>query len=202
MNDADKEKLFMSPLTNRENDLYKSKVAGVISNPMNQAYASMIALKTISDYLWNSEGYDPIPSWNYAIFKLVGKEFFKDLRLFCENMLESRIFHNNSLKLKRLIFNYQQFKDVSERKSELISYLQDLKDIEANLSIMNNQDLFLEIKPWVHKLSKVSEMALNLLFLEDSNDKNVIKEKFLGELKKLENYSVCSDILDEFIKNF
>ncbi|CAI7634778.1 unnamed protein product [Penicillium glandicola] len=52
VNDANRDSLFLNPLTKRATDLYKNLI-GFTSNPMQQAYASMPALANYADYTWN-----------------------------------------------------------------------------------------------------------------------------------------------------
>ncbi|HBT51428.1 MAG TPA: hypothetical protein DEA49_04870 [Petrotoga sp.] len=193
VNDADQGELFLAPLMNRENDLCISRVKGVISNPMNQPYASMLALQTIADYLWNSQGYDPWCSWNKSIFNLVGSDFFEDMKLFSENFLKSRIFGETSFKLKSLIKEFRN--DSLNKEKELKEYLYRLSNLEGKLKYIKDKKLYDDIHPWLKKLSQLAEIASKLL---SSNEKVDIK----NEVDRLGSYVVCDGILEKFIKEF
>ncbi|MDY0380135.1 MAG: beta-N-acetylglucosaminidase domain-containing protein, partial [Defluviitoga tunisiensis] len=196
VNDADEGKLFLGPLTNREVDLYKS-IEGVIANPMNQAYASLIALQTISDYLWNSESYNPWISWEKAIFNVAGGELSSELKLFSENFLKSRLFEGTSFKLKRLLKNYKE--DSLNASKELVSYLEELSNLDEELSKIGFKGFYEDIKPWVAKLSELSRIVIKLITSPES-EKDLIKREGEIRIKEYENISVCDDILDIFIK--
>ena len=196
VNDADEGKLFLGPLTNREVDLYKS-IEGVIANPMNQAYASLIALQTISDYLWNSESYNPWTSWEKAIFNIAGENFSRELELFSENFLKSRLFEGTSFKLKRLLKNYKE--DSLNASKELVSYLEELSNLDEELSKIGFKGFYEDIKPWVAKLSELSRIVIKLITSPES-EKDLIKREGEIRIKEYENISVCDDILDIFIK--
>ncbi|TDX13190.1 MULTISPECIES: beta-N-acetylglucosaminidase domain-containing protein [Petrotoga] len=193
VNDADQGELFLAPLMNRENDLCISKVKGVISNPMNQPYASMLALQTIADYLWNSQAYDPLCSWNKSIFNLIGSDFFEDMKLFSENFLKSRIFGETSFKLKSLIREFRN--DSLNKKKELKEYLERLSNLEGKLRYIKDKKLYEDIHPWLKKLSQLAGVASNLL---SSNEKVDIK----NEVDRLDSYVVCDGILERFIEDF
>jgi hypothetical protein len=72
VNDGRAWRVFLGPVRNREAGL-PAAVEGVFSNPMNQAHASMIALETVADYLWNSQAYEPAQSLRHALESQFGK---------------------------------------------------------------------------------------------------------------------------------
>ncbi|MGB8480443.1 MAG: beta-N-acetylglucosaminidase domain-containing protein [Acidobacteriaceae bacterium] len=70
-NDGNTSMLNLDPLRGRAPQLF-TVTSGLVSNPMNQAHASMIPLQTISDYLWNPVAYDPQASQRHAIVSQYG----------------------------------------------------------------------------------------------------------------------------------
>jgi hypothetical protein len=72
VNDGRPWRVFLGPVRDREANLPEA-VEGVVSNPMNQAHASMIALQTVADYSWNSQAYDPAQSHRHAVESQFGK---------------------------------------------------------------------------------------------------------------------------------
>lgn len=58
-------RLLLAPYRKREPNLSEN-LAGIVSNPMNQAAASKVALFTIADYTWNDMDYDSERSWHEA----------------------------------------------------------------------------------------------------------------------------------------
>lgn len=71
VNDFARWRLFLGPLRGRSADL-ETAVAGFVSNPMNEAHASMLPLWTVADYLKNPKGYDPDSSIAHAMTALYG----------------------------------------------------------------------------------------------------------------------------------
>jgi hypothetical protein len=69
VNDFDSWRLFLGPLTGRDAGLPET-TAGLIANPMNQPYSSMIPLYTIADYTFNPGDYDPTVSLYNALINL------------------------------------------------------------------------------------------------------------------------------------
>ncbi|HEV2175691.1 MAG TPA: beta-N-acetylglucosaminidase domain-containing protein [Terriglobia bacterium] len=73
VNDGIPWRLNLGPLVGRDPDLGIA-VRGLLSNPMNQAHASMIPLETIADYLWNSGAYNPDREHQHAIVAQYGPD--------------------------------------------------------------------------------------------------------------------------------
>ncbi len=66
VNDFAPNRLFVGPLRNRERGLEK-ELAGFAANPMNQARASQVALRTLSAWLGDSARYEPDAAWKTAL---------------------------------------------------------------------------------------------------------------------------------------
>jgi hypothetical protein len=81
VNDGRPWRLHLGPLRGRGPNLPVA-IQGLISNPMNQARASMIPLQTIADYLWNPLAYDPRRSHTHALLSQYGKDAPKLLAAF------------------------------------------------------------------------------------------------------------------------
>ncbi|CAG7938213.1 unnamed protein product [Penicillium nalgiovense] len=73
VNDANRDRLFLNPLTKRAAELYKY-LLGFTSNPMNQPYASMAALANYGDYTWNGLSYDATKSTEASLWELSGTD--------------------------------------------------------------------------------------------------------------------------------
>ncbi|GAB3087684.1 beta-N-acetylglucosaminidase domain-containing protein [Isoptericola nanjingensis] len=59
-------RLLLAPYDKREPGL-SDHLAGIVSNPMNQAAASKVAVFGIADFAWNDRGYDRDRSWLEAM---------------------------------------------------------------------------------------------------------------------------------------
>ena len=83
VNDFARWRLFLGPLRDRAADL-DTAILGLVANPMNEAYASMIALATVADYLRAPRDYDPERSHAVALRSLFGERVAAVLRPFIE----------------------------------------------------------------------------------------------------------------------
>ncbi|SEB47003.1 hyaluronoglucosaminidase [Arthrobacter woluwensis] len=73
VNDGQRGRLFLNPLTGRDPELYKY-IDGITSNPMIEPYASLPALAGYGDYTWNGPAYDPAKSMASALRELAGPD--------------------------------------------------------------------------------------------------------------------------------
>ncbi|HMD85438.1 MAG TPA: beta-N-acetylglucosaminidase domain-containing protein [Terriglobia bacterium] len=81
VNDGTRWCRYLGPLTGRDAHL-PTVARGLVSNPMNEAHASMIPLQTIADYLWNAAAYDPEQSETHAVVSQYGEEAPRQLAPF------------------------------------------------------------------------------------------------------------------------
>lgn len=73
VNDFAPDRLFLGPVVGRNRDLY-TVVPGITANPMVQPYASMPALASFADYMWNGPGSDGEDSLNAALEGIAGPD--------------------------------------------------------------------------------------------------------------------------------
>ncbi|MGS2619412.1 beta-N-acetylglucosaminidase domain-containing protein [Micromonospora sp. LZ34] len=59
-------RLLLAPYDKREAGL-SDHLAGIVSNPMNQASASKVAIFGFADFTWNDRAYDPARNWREAM---------------------------------------------------------------------------------------------------------------------------------------
>ena len=83
VNDGIPWRLILAPVVGRDPRL-PEVVQGLFSNPMIEAHASMIALQTVADYLWNPESYDPHQAVTNAVQSQYGPDGLKLLGPFLE----------------------------------------------------------------------------------------------------------------------
>lgn len=66
-------RLLLAPYDKREVGL-SAYLAGIVSNPMNQAAASKIAIFGFADFTWNDEDYDAGRNWTQALRYVAGED--------------------------------------------------------------------------------------------------------------------------------
>jgi hypothetical protein len=73
VNDYQRWRPFLGPLVGRDPQL-NTAVRGLVSNPMNEARASMIPLATIAEYLWNPQAYNAPEAQKRALLAQYGPD--------------------------------------------------------------------------------------------------------------------------------
>lgn len=78
-------RLLLAPYDKREAGL-SAHLSGIVANPMNQPYASKVAVFGAADFAWNDRGYDAATSWTRALSYLAGGdgETASALRVFAD----------------------------------------------------------------------------------------------------------------------
>jgi hyaluronoglucosaminidase len=93
VNDFARWRLFLGPVRDRDPDL-ASAASGILSNPMNEAHASMISLATLAAYSSDPEAYDPEQAVADAMARLYSPEVASFLRPFAEIYGDDAFEHN------------------------------------------------------------------------------------------------------------
>ncbi|MGE8203790.1 beta-N-acetylglucosaminidase domain-containing protein [Heyndrickxia sp. NPDC080065] len=176
VNDADPDRIFLGPVRNRYSKLNELGHIGFVSNPMNQWELSKMSLITLSHYMWNCERYMPEYSWELAL-KEFAPEFVEDMRFFCENNENSRLYFKVNEELMKAI----------ETKNILYldSYFSRFSEAILHLKTMDNSKFQTEIKPWFER----AEMDIHLWKLiktyEETKTENVQQEiqKWISQSK-------------------
>ncbi len=183
VNDFERNRLFLAPLTGRDSDLtVEHGVIGLTANPMNEAEASKIPLFTVADYTWNPEAYDPADSMKRSL-----KEFapaaYEPLNLLVEASYATSLNNNQEPITERLKPLIQQFwtaeeaKDsqaVSEAGEALLKEFGKMKQAPAQLrDQVDNPNFLKETAGYLNKLElfgQAGEAAVNMMLAQQSGD--------------------------------
>jgi hypothetical protein len=98
VNDFARWRPFLGPLVGRDPDL-NTAAKGLVSNPMNEAHASMIPLAAIAEYVWNPPAYNPTEAERRALVSQYGKDGPDLLAPFLKTYSDYRWQNNNVFKL-------------------------------------------------------------------------------------------------------
>lgn len=101
VNDFQRTRLFLGPLTGRDPDL-AYVVAGSAANPMNEGEASKLPLITVASFLWNPQAYDAETVWDEALRRMGGTAY-PALRKLAEVSTESILHPDASTPVGELV---------------------------------------------------------------------------------------------------
>ena len=175
VNDTMTSNLFLGPCENL-GDTLSDSIVGLVSNPMNQGYASMAPLFTISEFLWDMKGYDADASLERAA-KLLYPGCSEEFLVFADLMSASSINTNqSSLRIKKDIRSYRNGTADVEKLELLIS---EMDNISASLKTLRNKAdsrFVAEADRWITKCEAYADICAALFRLE----KQVMEEETSG----------------------
>ena len=187
VNDVLVNNLYMGACEGLEADLYQS-ITGLVANPMNQGYASMVPLFTTADYLWNPSDYskkDSLVAACNAIAPDAAQALLDFISMTCESPMNS---HTDSVELKTLLDAHKQ-NATAESLAALKAYYTRMVENAETLAAMENKDLFKDIAEWVEKYAAYGKMGQAFVAMEEeyagNKDMNILL-KNLGAYKAAE----------------
>ncbi len=187
VNDVLVNNLYMGACEGLETDLYKS-ITGLVANPMNQGYASLVPLFTTADYLWNPDAYQKEDSLKKACEILMpdaSEALLNFIGMTCESPMNN---HTDSVVLKSLLDAFKGNRSV-ENLAALKAYFESMITGADAIAGSENQGLYQEIKDWVAKYRAYGVMGISYIQMEEAygagKDLNTLLP-LLGEYKKAE----------------
>lgn len=174
--------LLMGPVYGQDNNAV-SDMHAFVSNPMEFAEASKVALWSVSEYTWNMGTYQPAESWARACANLV-PEAPEAFQLFCEHNASigpnTWMYHReesfNSGKLiqkfeKEILAGEYNEQEAGEIASLFAQLEKATKDVA---SLSTNKNLIDEIRPWLIQTNNIGTAGLaTMKMLAAANQKDI-----------------------------
>lgn len=162
--------LLMGPVYGNSKDI-ADDVSGFVSNPMENAEASKIAIYGVADYTWNMSDYQPEKNWINAL-KEVMPESYEALEVFAR--------HNSDLGSNTHQYRREESVDFAPEANAFLKNLQAGKKVEnfdaiqkefqamveASYILNNSTDnpvLMKEISWWVEQFKLMGQSGLAML---------------------------------------
>lgn len=186
VNDNKPFRLFLNPLTGRAADLYKHLI-GFTSNPMVQAYASMIALGNYGDYSWNGPAYEPAASWTAVIEELAGGDEGVRKALFAfVDLNQNWPYRNATVEAPQWSKDMDAFwaaRDSGNKAGEkpFLDRLELVASLDTVLPKMAMKPWATEVKPWstvAVQWATAAQHAIAMLDAKDVGDKDKAKQEY------------------------
>ena len=166
VNDYAANNLFMDAFGNLSNDIHET-TTGVIANPMNQGYASMVPLFTTSDFLWNPEVYDRTASLSAACKALMPDA--AEALLDFVGMNSANVINNytDSVELKGLLGAFRRTYSAEDRAA-LKAYFERMIQNADAIQASENQKLATDLGGWLAKYRAYGEMGVAYIAMEEA----------------------------------
>lgn len=162
--------LLMGKTYGNGNDI-ANQVSGFVSNPMEHAEASKVAIYGVADYTWNMTQYDSEKNWLHAM-KVVMPESYKALEIFASHNSDlgpngHDYRRDESVKFSPQADAFLKQLEVGQAISNFGSVQKEFQSmVEASFILLNSTDnpvLLDEIRPWVKQFQLLGQSGLTLL---------------------------------------
>lgn len=162
--------LMLGPVYGNSREL-SDKIFGFVSNPMEHAEASKIALYSIADYVWNMKSFDSNISWNNAIKDLLPGNA-EALKLFAEHNADAgqnaHLFsREESVRIKPVMDDFLENAingTVSFKETEVLAEFENIiYSADILMADRSNQYLLKELQPWYTQFKMLGEMGVEVM---------------------------------------
>lgn len=158
--------LNQGPVYGLDTRATSADLCGLMSNPMENAIASTVALYGVADYTWNPAAYNPIDCWERSLVYLM-PECPGAYRAFAINSCDTEFGYRREESWETPSFS---FEDYTRPKAALLrSQLAGMKAAPAEIRAKcGNKMLLAEIDPWLDQLEALADRTDAALMLMET----------------------------------
>ena len=157
--------VMQGPVYGLDNGLTSSDVCGFVSNPMEHAEASKLALYGVADYTWNIKEYDPKANWERGLAWLAGDDAYSAYRTFAIHSCDTESGYRREESWETETFRVEG--DWTEAQYDAL--LEEFGKIERVYEEMSrkcdNDALMRELHPWLEEFGKLGARGRKALEL-------------------------------------
>lgn len=164
--------VMQGPVYGLDQTLTAENLCGFVSNPMEHAEASKLALYGVADYTWNIEDYDPLANWERGLGVLAGEDAGEAYRTFAIHSCDTESGYRRDESWETDVFD---FDDYTQQQYDAL--LEEFRRVEAAPEEMaencSNEALMRELSPWLEEFGKLGARGvrtLELIKLFESGD--------------------------------
>lgn len=198
VNDFEVWRPIVGPLTGRDPKLANT-TTGIIANPMDAPYLSMISLYTVADYAKRPFSYDEKRSWQDALIHLAGAEGARALRplalLYADYGWTDNIF--TPLYTPGKLFEINVIRDALQTFDETLDRLRS-EDFSENTYIQN---IIPELEPFAKQTRERFESMVNNRFYRVDPEGFLVFRRELEEILALDVPVTLDGNLNEWGRN-
>lgn len=159
----------------------QNSMSGFVSNPMDKAEASKVAIFNVANYSWNMENYDPVASWKQACKYIMPEA---SAAFLCFNTHNSDPGHNwhryrrdESVEIKPVINSYIKAVEANQNpesaNAELTTLFNNIAAAPSEIRSKSlNKRLVEQMDPWLTQFELLGNIGQRTLKLTDAIHKN------------------------------
>lgn len=173
VSDYVRDHLLMGPSYGLDTTIAK-KMSGFVTNPMERAEASKLAIFSVGEYCWNMETYKPAASWEKAIKTLIPTESAA-LRTFASHNSDTGpnghgYRRDESTAIKPIVDRFSESfpkgkYDPKDVEALIAEYKKMTEASSALLICRDNDELIDEIRPWLLQFDQLGKKGVKTLEL-------------------------------------
>ena len=156
--------VMQGPVYGLDQTLTAENLCGFVSNPMEHAEASKLALYGVADYTWNIEDYDPHANWERGLGVLAGEDAGEAYRTFAIHSCDTESGYRRDESWETEVFD---FDDYTQQQYDAL--LEEFRRVEAAPEEMaencSNEALMRELSPWLEEFGKLGARGVRTLEL-------------------------------------
>lgn len=189
VNDINHSRMLMGSGVNLLQNINVDDIAGAVTNPMQEAEASKVALYAVADYTWNVSGYDANTSWE-ASFPYVDPDAADALHTLAKHMSNPQpnghgLVRPESVELKPILDAYKAVMDsddaaaIKEKGRAVIAEMNTIINAcDAFNALSKNENLKDELKPFIASLKDLCQSIVYYVEAKNSLIANKDSEAF------------------------
>ena len=101
--------VMQGPVYGLDRSLSSDDLCGFVSNPMEHAEASKLALYGVADYTWNIEDYDPMANWERGLGVMAGEEARVAYRTFAIHSCDTESGYRRDESWETEVFDFDDY---------------------------------------------------------------------------------------------
>lgn len=178
--DFARDHIVMGELYGMDQTIRPDEIAAFVSNPMEHAEASKVALLGVASYTWNMEDYDSRKAWAASLKELM-PESTDALQVFVnhnsdlgENWHKYRRVESEAIKpvADRFLDSYKQGSfHAADAQALADEYARMVEAADILLVSKDNEALINDIKPWILQFKLIGEMGEEVLAMASAQEK-------------------------------
>ena len=187
VSDYVRDHLLLGPVYGNDTTIAK-EMSGFVTNPMEHAESSKIAIYSVASYAWNPAKYDTWQTWKDAIRTILPS---------AAEELECFAMHNSDLgpnghgyrreesmdiqpAAERFLKAFKEGNNYDKADFETLQYTFERMKESADILLMNteNKPLIAEITPWVHQFKLTAEMGEEVLKMVEGRNESYFLRKY------------------------
>ena len=156
--------VMQGPACGLDRSLTSDDLCGLVSNPMEHAETSKLALYGVADYTWNIGDYDPMANWERGLGVMAGEEAREAYRTFAIHSCDTESGYRRDESWETEVFDFDDY--TPEQYDALLGEFRRIEAVPDEMEEKcSNAALMNELRPWLEEFGKLGARGIRTLEL-------------------------------------